>query len=147
MSAQHSLCNSFRLELLQGVHDFTSDTFKCALYTSSASIGASTTAYSTTNEVSGTGYTAGGATLTVASGYPKVNASAEYGIAAGRVALVDFNDTSWSGSNFSARYGLIYNSSKSNKAVAVIDFGADVGVNLVIQWISPNASQATIRIS
>ena len=90
------------------------DTFKVALYTSSASLDASTTAYTTSNEVSGTGYSAGGATLTAVA--PTTS---------GTTAFVDFNDVTFSSSTITARGCLIYNSSDSNKAVAVFDFGSD----------------------
>lgn len=109
-----AICNSFKQEILEGVHA-SGDTYKLALYTSAASLGAGTTAYSATNEASGTGYTAGGATLT---GYST-------GLASG-TAYLTFADPSWASSTITARGCLIYNASKSNKAVAVFDFGADV---------------------
>lgn len=109
-----ALCNSFKQQALEGVH-LSTDTYKVALYTSSATLGASTTAYSDTNEVSGTGYTAGGATLT---GYTS-------GLD-GSTGYLTFSDPSWADSTITARGCLIYNSSKSNKAVAVFDFGGDV---------------------
>lgn len=109
-----AICNSYKQELLEGVHSNT-DTYKLALYTTSATLGASTTAYSTTNEVSGAGYTAGGATL----------AGLTTGLS-GSTAFLTFSDPSWASSSITARGCLIYNSSKSNKAVAVFDFGQDV---------------------
>ena len=114
MAITTAMCTSFKKELLEAEHDFTADTFKIALYTSSATLGASTTAYSTTNEVSGTGYTAGGATLTTVAP-----------TSSGTTAFVDFNDPSFTSATITARGALIYNSSKSNKAVAVYDFGSD----------------------
>ena len=114
MAITTAMCTSFKKECLEAEHDFTADTFKVALYTSSATLGASTTAYSTTNEVSGTGYTAGGETLTTVAP-----------TSSGTTAYVDFNDVSWTSSTITARGMLIYNSSKSNKAVAVYDFGSD----------------------
>lgn len=111
------LCDSFLLELLTGTHNFTNgtgDTFKMALYTSSASLTNLTTAYSATNEISGTGYSAGGAAMTTVT--PAMNNG---------FAIADFLDQTWAASAFTARGALIYNSSKSNKAVAVLDFGAE----------------------
>lgn len=109
-----AICNSYKQEILEGVHS-NADTYKLALFTSAATLGASTTAYSTTNEASGTGYTAGGATLT----------GLATGLASG-TAYLTFSDPSWASSTITARGCLIYNASKGNKAVAVFDFGADV---------------------
>jgi hypothetical protein len=109
-----AICNSYKQEILEGVHA-SADTYKIALYTSSATLSASTTAYSSTNEVSGTGYDAGGKTLT---GYVS-------GLSSG-TAYITFDDPSWTSSTITARGCLIYNSSKSNKAVACFDFGSDV---------------------
>lgn len=114
MAITTAICNSYKQEILEGVHSST-DTYKIALYTSSATLSASTTAYSATNEVSGTGYDAGGKTLT---GYVS-------GLATG-TAYITFDDPSWTSSTITARGCLIYNSSKSNKAVACFDFGSDV---------------------
>lgn len=114
MAITSGICNSYKQEILEGVHS-SADTYKVALYTSSASLGAATTAYSATNEVSGTGYTAGGATL---SGLSTGLSTA--------TAYLTFSDPSWADSTITARGCLIYNSSKSNKAVAVFDFGSDV---------------------
>ncbi len=108
---------TFRSELLQGVHDFANDTFKMALYTSLAELGNATTAYSATNEVEGAGYTAGGAEVTING--PTVDSGD------GRTVFIDFDDVVWEGSTITARAALLYNSSKSNKAVAVFDFGSD----------------------
>lgn len=109
-----AICNSYKQEILEGVHA-SGDTYKIALYTDAATLGASTTAYSATNEVSGTGYTAGGNTLTGFSS----------GLASG-TGYVTFSDPSWTSSTITARGCLIYNASKSNKAVAVFDFGENV---------------------
>ena len=133
------VCTSFKEEILEAVHDFTSHTFKLALYTSNATIDATTTAYSTTNEVSGTGYSAGGATLTAAN--PPTS---------GTTAFVDFSDVSFSNSTITARGCLIYNSSASNKAVAVFDFGADQASSsstFTIQFPTADASNAIVRIT
>jgi hypothetical protein len=117
MSIVQSVPNSFKKELLEGKHDFTTSTgstFKIALYDSTASLTQSTTAYTATGEVTGTGYTAGGATLTNVTP-----------VIASGVAYVDFADVTWSSSTITARGALIYNSSQSNAAVLVLDFGVD----------------------
>lgn len=114
MAIVQGVTKSFREELFKAVHDFTSDTFKIALFTSDASLGDSTTAYSTDNEVSGAGYSAGGATLTVTA--PTTSSGVTY---------IDFADVEWATSTITARGALIYNSSKSNKAVYVLNFGFD----------------------
>jgi len=109
-----AIANSYKQEILEGVHT-SADVYKIALYTSAATLGATTTAYSTTNEVVGTGYTAGGATLSGLS----------TGLATG-TAYLTFSDPSWASATITARGCLIYNSSKTNKAVAAFDFGGDV---------------------
>jgi len=140
MAITQAMCTSFKSEALQGVHDFTTDTFKIALYTSSATLSAATTAYSATNEVSGTGYTAGGETLTVTGG--SVSTS-------GTTAYVDFSDVTWSTATITARGALIYNTSQANKAVAVLDFGSDktsTAGDFVVTMPTADASNAIIRI-
>lgn len=114
MAITTAICNSYKQEILEGVHAST-DTYKIALFTDAVTLSASTTAYSTTNEVSGTGYTAGGATL---SGFSS-------GLS-GSTAYLTFSDPSWANATITARGCLIYNSSKSNKAVAAFDFGSNV---------------------
>ena len=109
-----TLCTSFKQELFLAVHDFSTDTFQMALYTANADLSASTTVYTATEEVTGTGYTAGGIALTGAT----VNTS-------GTTAYVDFASPTWDPAAFTCRGALIYNASKGNKAVAVLDFGAD----------------------
>ena len=104
---------SFKAELYQAVHNLLTDTLKIALYTGNASLDSTTTVYSSTNEVVASGYTAGGNTLTGVT----INTS-------GSTAYVNFNNTSWT-SALTARCALIYNASKGNKAIAVIDFGSD----------------------
>lgn len=139
MAITTAMCTSFKQELFEAEHDFTTDTFKIALYTNAATLDASTTAYTTTNEVSGTGYTAGGETLTVVA--PTTD---------GTTAIVDFNDVSISSSTITARGALIYNSSKSNKAVAVFDFGSDqssISSTFTITMPAADASNAIVRIS
>lgn len=105
---------SFKKELYEGIHDLLNDTIKIALYTAYANLGAATTAYTTDGEVSGTGYAAGGVVLTGAT----VQSS-------GNTAYVSFNNASWPGATFVCRGALIYNATKANKSVAVLDFGAD----------------------
>ena len=140
MAITQAMCTSFKAEALAGIHDFTADTFKIALYTSSATLDATTTAYSATNEASGTNYTAGGETLTVVGG--SVNTS-------GTTAFVDFADVTWTSATITARGALIYNSSQSNKAVAVLDFGSDktsTAGDFEIAMPAADASNAIIRL-
>jgi hypothetical protein len=113
MSISQTLCTSFKAELYQAVHNLLTDSIKIALYTTNATLNESTTVYTTSNEITGTGYTAGGVVMTGAT----VSTS-------GQIAYVNFANASWSGA-LTARGALIYNASKSNKAIAVLDFGAD----------------------
>lgn len=143
MAITQSLATSFKVNLLQGTQNFSSpggNTYKMALYTSSATLGPSTTVYSTANETTGTGYTAGGNTLTI-------SASPTSG---GTTAFISFNDVSWPNSSFTARGALIYNSSVSNSAVAIFDFGSDKTVlngTFTIQFPTADATNAVIRIA
>lgn len=133
------LTNSFKEQLLLGVHDFSADTMKIALYTSAASLDGATTVYTTSNEITGTAYTAGGEVLTGVT----VTLT-------GGIAFVSFNNPTWNGSSFTTRGALIYNSSKSNKSVAVLNFGLDqttVNQQFQIQFPPNNAENALIRIS
>lgn len=133
-----SVTNSFENQLFLAVHDFTTDVIKIALYTSSATIDNSTTAYSATNEVSGTGYTAGGNTLA-----PTVTQIGSY-------AVLDFADTSWTSASFTCRGALVYNSSKSNKSIFVLDFGTNKTVTagtLTIQFPTADVNNAIAVIS
>ena len=139
MAITQAFCTSAKAEFLGGVHDLDTDTIKIALYTSSATLDATTTAYSSTNEVTGTGYTAGGNTL----------AGASISID-GTTAIVDFNDSTWSTATITARGALIYNASKSNKAIAVLDFGTDkssAGGDFTVVMPAPAAATAIIRIA
>jgi hypothetical protein len=141
MAISQAMCSSFKQQLFLGEHDLDTDIIKIALYTSAATLGASTTAYTTSNEVSssGTNYTAGGNTLTGAT----VSLS-------GTTAFVDFSDTSWSSATITARGALIYNSSKSDKAIAVLDFGSDktsTNGTFTVQMPAATASDALIRIA
>ena len=139
MAITQSLCSSFKQQILLGEHDLDTDVIKIALFTSAATLSAATTVYSTSDEVVGSGYTAGGNTLTGAT----VSLS-------GTTAYVDFSDTTWSTSTITARGALIYNSSKSNKAIAVLDFGADkttTAGNFTVQFPTNDASSAIVRIA
>jgi hypothetical protein len=142
MAITQAMCSSFKQELLVGTHNFTNssgNTFKLALFTSSASLGAATTAYSSSNEASGTNYSAGGNTLVNQT--PTLDST---------TAITDFSDSSWSSSTITARGGLIYNSSASNKAVAVLDFGSDKSSSngtFSVIFPAPAASTAIIRIA
>jgi len=143
MAISQAMCTSFKQALLDGEMDFSSDTsqvFKIALFTSSATLGAATTVYAITNEVSGTGYTAGGNTLTVVA--PTTS---------GTTAYLDFNDTTWSSATITARGALIYLADgATNPAVAVLDFGADktsTAGDFTIQFPTADASNAIIRIA
>ena len=157
MAITQAMCTSFKAELLLAVHDFrasTGDTFKLALYTSSASIDANTTAYSATNESSGTNYTAGGSDLTNA-GVTSTNTSASTG-----TGFTDFDDLTFTNVSVTARGALIYNNTPSaagiggatltNAAVAVLDFGADktsTDGDFTIIFPTNDASNAIIRIA
>jgi hypothetical protein len=145
MAITSAICTSFKQELLVGTHNFTAtsgDTFKIALYTSSATLGASTTAYSTSNEItnsSGTAYTAGGATLTSVT--PTTS---------GTTALCDFADVSYTSASFTANGALIYNDDQSDKAVCAIAFGSDKTVTsgtFTIQFPTADATNAIIRLA
>lgn len=143
MAITQTMCTSFKQALLDGEMDFssdTSDTFKIALYTSSATLGAATTAYSATNEASGDGYTAGGATLTISTA-PTTS---------GTTAYLDFSDVTFADASITARGALIYKSGGSNPAVAVLDFGEDktsTDGDFVIQFPTADASNAIIRVA
>jgi hypothetical protein len=137
------MCTSFKKEILEAVHNFKNsggDTFKIALYTNSASFDASTTAYTATNEVSGTGYSAGGNTLT------RVDPTTS-----GTTAFTDFADTTWSSSTITARGAMIYNDTAvGNPAVVILDFGSDktsTNGDFTVVFPTADASNAIIRIA
>jgi hypothetical protein len=148
MTIAQTATTSFKVELLQAVHNFgptTPNTFKVALYTAAANIGATTTIYATSNEVTGTGYTAGGNTLVISTSPTSGNNTS--GIP---TAFTSFNNTSWTNATFTARGALIYNSTQGNKSVAVLDFGSDKTVNndtFQIIFPTPDANSAIVRIS
>ena len=150
MANTSAVCTSFKVELLKGEHNFTAstgDTFKIALYTSSATLGASTTDYASTNEItntSGTAYTAGGATLTSVTP-----------VADSTTAICDFSDVSWTDASFTANGALIYDTttgtgSGTTDAVAAIAFGGDktaTSGTFTIQFPAAAASTAILRIA
>ena len=143
MAISTAMCTSFKQELMEAVHNFKNsggNTFNAALYTSSASLGAATTAYTTSNEVTGTGYTAKGNSLT------RVDPSTS-----GTTALTDFADTTWSSSTITARGAMIFNDSASGApSVVILDFGADktsTAGDFTIAFPAADASNAIIRIA
>tara|TARA_R100001443_G_scaffold117349_1_gene141643 strand:- start:1469 stop:1912 length:444 start_codon:yes stop_codon:yes gene_type:complete len=147
MAITQAMCTSFKVELLQGKHNFTASsghTFKLALFTSSASLGADTTDYSTSNEISGTGYSAGGSALTSVTP-----------TSSGTTALCDFSDLTFSSATITARGALIYNTttgggSGTTDGVIVLDFGGDkssTAGDFTIQFPTADASNAIIRIA
>ena len=150
MAISQAMCTSFKVELLSGGHNFnttnvartvnTQDTFKIALFTSAATLDATTTAYSVTNEVSGTGYTAGGNTLSI-SQVPTSTST---------TAFLDFTDTTWSSATITANGALIYNSTNSDTAVAVLAFGGDktsTAGYFTIVFPTADSTNAIIRIA
>ena len=134
-----TLCTSFKQQLLLAVHDFSTDTFKMALYTASANLGADTTEYnvSLAGEASGTGYPPGGIIMTGAT----VNTS-------GTTAYVDFDNVVWGAMSVTVRGALIYNATKDSKAVAVLDFGADKTATPGLTVVMPanTSTSALIRL-
>ena len=143
MAISQTLTDTFLQDCLDGAQDLgtSGNTLKIALYTSSASLGATSSAYSATNEVSGTGYTAGGVALSSqAVAYDTSN----------NVAYFDAADPSWTSATITARGALIYNNSKSNAAIAVLDFGADYSSSngtFQVQFPSAAHNTALVRIS
>ena len=138
MALVQTLCSSFKQESWLGIHDLDTDTLKMALYTSAASLGADTTAYTLTGETSGTGYSAGGEILT--------NVQV---LLSGTTAYATFDNPAWPGSSFVARGALIYNSTKADRAIAVLDFGSDktAGPNFTVQLPAASATTAVIRFA
>lgn len=137
MAITQAMCTSFKADVLNKEQDLEADTLKIALYTSSATLGAATTAYSTTNEISGTGYSAGGVTLTSTTV-----------ATTGTTAYFDADDPEWTSASFTARGALIYNSTNADKAIAVLDFGGDFTVSSgTFRIVFPAAgASAIIRI-
>ena len=143
MAISQAVANSFKSEILQGIHDLESggDTFQLALYTSVANLSAATTSYTTTSEVANSGqYLAGGGVLQ----------SQQVSLATGGVAIVDFADLSFTGVTLTARGALIYNTTEAKKAVCVLDFGADktaTSGTFTIQFPNFTSSSAILRIA
>lgn len=151
MTISQAMVTSFKVEILDGVHNFgtgvvrastAADTFKIALYTSSATLSAATTAYTTTDEVSssGTNYTAGGQTLTISQA-PTFTST---------TAWLDFDDVTWASATITANGALIYNATQGNKAVAVLAFGGDktsTAGNFTIQFPAATSTTAILRIA
>ena len=148
MAIAQTATTSFKVELLQSIHNFgptSPDTFKVALYTAVANIGPATTVYTVTGEVTGAGYTAGGNTLVISTSPTSSNNSSSV-----PTAYISFSNSTWTNASFTARGALIYNSTESNKSVAVLDFGSDKTVsNDTFQIIFPtaDANSAIVRIS
>ena len=148
MSIVQTATTSFKVQLFQAVHNFgptTPNTFKVALYTAAANINTTTTAYTTSGELVGTGYTAGGNTLVISTSPTSGNNSSSV-----PTAYISFNNTSWTNATFTCRGALIYNSTASgNPSVAVLDFGSDKTVNndtFQIIFPTPDANSAIVRI-
>ena len=143
MAISQAVANSFKSEILQGIHDLESggDTFKLALYTSAATLTSATVSYTTGSEVTASGqYVVGGGVLT----------SQQVSLATGGVAIVDFADLSFTGVTLTARGALIYNSTEAKKAVCVLDFGADktaTSGTFTIQFPNFTSSSAILRIA
>lgn len=144
MAISQAMVTSFKVGILDGTFDFSSDTaqtFKIALYTSSATLDATTTSYTASNEVSGPGYSAGGNTLTISANPTS----------SGTTAYLDFADTTWSTATITARGALIYLANgTTNPAVCVLDFGGDktsTAGNFTIQFPTADASSAILRIA
>lgn len=142
MAITQAMATSFKAEVMQALHNFTTSTgnvFKIALYTSTATLDATTTVYTTSNEVVGTGYTAGGNTLTNVT--PTTS---------GTTGFTDFADTTWTSSTITARGAMIYNSTNANRTVAILDFGADKSSSagdFTIVFPVAAAATAIIRIA
>ena len=151
MAITQAMTTSFKVEILDGIHNFgtgvirastAADTFKIALYTSSATLSASTTAYTTTDEVSssGTNYSAGGKTLTISQAPTYTSTT----------AWLDFDDVTWDSATITAKGALIYNATQGNKAVAVLAFGGDktsTAGNFTIQFPAATSTTAILRIA
>lgn len=134
---QQGLTNSFKQEMLQAGQNLLADTLRMALYTAFSDVGALTTAYTTANEVVGMGYTAGGAVITGATISTDLQTGTVY---------VNFNNVSWPGANFIARGALIYNVTRGNKSVAVLDFGADKTFSSISNTVALPVNTATTAL-
>ena len=142
MAISSAICTSFKQELLVGTHNFTNssgNSFKLALYSSSANLGAATTAFTTTGQASGTNYSSGGSALTNVTPF-----------ATGTTAVCDFNDLTFSNATITARGCLIYNDTQSDKAVCAVDFGGDktsTAGDFTVVFPTPTATGAIIRLA
>ena len=139
MALQQGQTLSFRSDIVQGDQDLSANTLKMALYDGFATLGPTTTVYTTENEVTGTGYTAGGNTITGVTINTDANTNTVY---------INFNNVSWPGASFTARGALIYNSTQSNKSIAVLDFGSDklfTAANNTVTMPNNSASTALLR--
>jgi|TARA_Y100000389_G_C17330000_1_gene447546 hypothetical protein len=141
MAITSAICTSFKQELLVGTHNFTNgaNSFKLALYSSSATLGAATTAFTTTGQASGTNYSSGGSALTNVTPF-----------ATGTTAVCDFNDLTFSNATITARGCLIYNDTQSDKAVCAVDFGGDktsTAGDFTVVFPTPTATGAIIRLA
>ena len=138
MAILQGMCSSFKQESWLGIHDLATDTLKIALYTAAADLGPSTTVYTATGEVSGLGYTAGGETLT--------NVQV---LLSGTTAYVTFDNPTWANASFVCRGALIYNSTEANRAIAVLDFGADKTASgtFTVQLPAATAAAALLRFA
>jgi hypothetical protein len=151
VALSQTLATSFKVEILDGIHNFgtgvirattAADTFKIALYTANAILNATTTVYDTTDEVTGAGYTAGGNTLVISQAPTSTNTET--------VAWLNFENSSWPNSTFSANGALIYNSTQGNKAVAVLNFGSTkttTNQTFTVTFPASTSSAALIRIT
>jgi hypothetical protein len=149
MTIAQSATTSFKVELLQAVHNFgptSPNTFKVALYTAASNIGPTTTIYTSVNEVpNGNGYTTGGNTLVIS-----VSPTSGNNTLGVPTAFVSFTNSTWTNATFTCRGALVYNSTQGNKSVAVLDFGSDKTVNndtFQIIFPTPDANSAIVRIS
>jgi hypothetical protein len=141
MAITSALCASFKVEILEGIHNFTTGAhvFKVALYGSVAALDQTTTTYTATGEISGAGYTAGGLALTNVTP-----------VLSGNTAVVTFANPTWSTATFTAYGALIYNSTAANRAVAVLSFGGPYAVtagNFTLQWPAADMNNAIVRIA
>lgn len=138
MAILQGMCSSFKQESWLGIHDLDTDVLKMALYTAAADLSQATTAYTPTGEISGTGYTAGGVTL----------ANVQV-LLSGTTAYVTFDNPVWPNASFVCRGALIYNTSKANRAIAVLDFGADKTASgtFTVQLPAATAAAALLRFA
>jgi hypothetical protein len=138
MPILQGMCSSFKQESWLGIHDLDTDTLKMALYTANANLSQATTVYTTADEVVGAGYTAGGEVITGAQV-----------LLSGTTAYLTFNNPVWSGASFVCRGALIYNASKADRAIAVIDFGADKTASgtFTVQLPAATAAAALLRFA